>query len=158
MRDALAVVAFLWLGGQATLLGMVIQTSTVITAEEGRKKRSKNTHHTPHSHKAAARGWSASSWPLGGATTHVMAPENKQKQCSGMPCCLLLHLTTICFGTTSNQTAHFFAFFRHLMVLLEPNALIRGSQSSPCWKHPSKRAKFRAGYTCGAATYRGDFK
>lgn len=33
VRDALAVVAFLWLGGQATLLGMVIQTSTVITAE-----------------------------------------------------------------------------------------------------------------------------
>lgn len=30
--DALAVVAFLWLGGQATLLGMVIQTSTVVTA------------------------------------------------------------------------------------------------------------------------------
>lgn len=30
--DALAVVAFLWLGGQATLLGMVVQTSTVITA------------------------------------------------------------------------------------------------------------------------------
>ena len=37
VRDALAVVAFLWLGGQATLLGMVIQTSTVITA--GGKKR-----------------------------------------------------------------------------------------------------------------------
>lgn len=32
VHDALAVVAFLWLGGQATLLGMVIQTSTVITA------------------------------------------------------------------------------------------------------------------------------
>ena len=36
VRDALAVVAFLWLGGQATLLGMVIQTSTVITAVEDR--------------------------------------------------------------------------------------------------------------------------
>lgn len=35
VRDALAVVAFLWLGGQATLLGMVVQTSTVITAAEG---------------------------------------------------------------------------------------------------------------------------
>lgn len=35
VRDALAVVAFLWLGGQATLLGMVIQTSTVITAAGG---------------------------------------------------------------------------------------------------------------------------
>lgn len=34
VRDALAVVAFLWLGGQATLLGMVIQTSTIITAAE----------------------------------------------------------------------------------------------------------------------------
>lgn len=29
--DALAVVAFLWLGGQSTLLGVMIQTSTVIT-------------------------------------------------------------------------------------------------------------------------------
>lgn len=34
VHDALAVVAFLWLGGQATLLGMVVQTSTVITAGE----------------------------------------------------------------------------------------------------------------------------
>lgn len=41
VRDALAVVAFLWLGGQATLLGMVIQTSTVITAagDRGEKNR-----------------------------------------------------------------------------------------------------------------------
>lgn len=39
VRDALAVVAFLWLGGQATLLGMVIQTSTVITATGGGEKR-----------------------------------------------------------------------------------------------------------------------
>lgn len=38
VRDALAVVAFLWLGGQATLLGMVIQTSTVITAAEETKE------------------------------------------------------------------------------------------------------------------------
>ena len=29
--DALAVVAFLWLGGQAALLGVVIKTSTVVT-------------------------------------------------------------------------------------------------------------------------------
>lgn len=29
--DALAVVAFLWLGGQSALLGVMIQTSTVIT-------------------------------------------------------------------------------------------------------------------------------
>lgn len=43
VHDALAVVAFLWLGGQATLLGMVIQTSTVITAAEagGDKDRRK---------------------------------------------------------------------------------------------------------------------
>ena len=39
VRDALAVVAFLWLGGQATLLGMVIQTSTVITAAAGGRGR-----------------------------------------------------------------------------------------------------------------------
>lgn len=32
--DALAVVAFLWLGGQPALLGMVIQTSTVITTAD----------------------------------------------------------------------------------------------------------------------------
>lgn len=37
--DALAVVAFLWLWGQATLLGMVIQTSTVITAANDKKKK-----------------------------------------------------------------------------------------------------------------------
>lgn len=29
--DALAIVAFLWLGGQSALLGVMIQTSTVIT-------------------------------------------------------------------------------------------------------------------------------
>lgn len=34
VRDALAVVAFLWLGGQSALLGVVIQTSTVITATD----------------------------------------------------------------------------------------------------------------------------
>lgn len=41
VRDALAVVAFLWLGGQATLLGMVVQTSTVITAagDKGNMRR-----------------------------------------------------------------------------------------------------------------------
>lgn len=39
--DALAVVAFLWLGGQAALLGVVIQTSTVITAAAAERE---NTH------------------------------------------------------------------------------------------------------------------
>lgn len=34
VRDALAVVAFLWLGGQSALLGMVIQPSTVITTAD----------------------------------------------------------------------------------------------------------------------------
>lgn len=32
VADALAVVAFLWLGGQAALLGVVVQTSAVIAA------------------------------------------------------------------------------------------------------------------------------
>lgn len=32
MADALAVVAFLWLGGQAALLGVVVQTSAVVAA------------------------------------------------------------------------------------------------------------------------------
>lgn len=41
VRDALAVVAFLWLGGQATLLGMVIQTSTVITAAGNRGEKNR---------------------------------------------------------------------------------------------------------------------
>lgn len=36
VRDALAVVAFLWLGGQPTLLGMVVQTSTVVTAAKAK--------------------------------------------------------------------------------------------------------------------------
>lgn len=40
VRDALAVVAFLWLGGQSALLGMVIQPSTVITtADVGENKQ-----------------------------------------------------------------------------------------------------------------------
>lgn len=34
VRDALAVVAFLWLGGQSALLGMVVQPSTVITTAD----------------------------------------------------------------------------------------------------------------------------
>lgn len=32
VADALAVVAFLWLGGQAALLGVVVQTSAVVAA------------------------------------------------------------------------------------------------------------------------------
>lgn len=43
--DALAVVAFLWLGGQAALLGVVIQTSTVITAAAPKRE---NTHTHTH--------------------------------------------------------------------------------------------------------------
>lgn len=49
VRDALAVVAFLWLGGQATLLGVVIQTSTVITAtEHGTRTDDRNIKITRH--------------------------------------------------------------------------------------------------------------
>jgi len=34
--DALAIVALLWLGGQATFLGVVVQATAVVTAERGR--------------------------------------------------------------------------------------------------------------------------